>query len=321
MTGINYREFLTRTTPEKSLIFGRFRSVGRNNRGRITTRHKGGGAKRLIREVDFYFDKKNIPARVDSVEYDPSRTAFIGLVVYKDGVKRYIVLPKDVMPGREVIVSEDAPLLPGNRLPLSKFPVGTLVYNISLTPEGKAVLVRSAGSFGEVRKIPVRAWASLGQVSNIENNLVVIGKAGRSRWMGIRPTVRGSAMNPVDHPYGGGEGRQLRGTRRPKNKWGRGTRGVKTRNPNKYSGKLIISRRTKKFKKGTVYRRKTVEKTYWLKTGFFGSDKNLVAEINDFSRDGRIYFRSPQWERFYSGARERRDGRAQIGRIFPDAQI
>ena len=262
MTGINYREFLTRTTPEKSLIFGRFRSVGRNNRGRITTRHKGGGAKRLIREVDFYFDKKNIPARVDSVEYDPSRTAFIGLVVYKDGVKRYIVLPKDVMPGREVIVSEDAPLLPGNRLPLSKFPVGTLVYNISLTPEGKAVLVRSAGSFaevlahdggyaliklpsGEVRKIPVRAWASLGQVSNIENNLVVIGKAGRSRWMGIRPTVRGSAMNPVDHPYGGGEGRQLRGTRRPKNKWGRGTRGVKTRNPNKYSGKLIISRRTK----------------------------------------------------------------------------
>src|SRR3990167_7375034 len=194
MTGINYREFLTRTTPEKSLIFGRFRSVGRNNRGRITTRHKGGGAKRLIREVDFYFDKKNIPARVDSVEYDPSRTAFIGLVVYKDGVKRYIVLPKDVMPGREVIVSEDAPLLPGNRLPLSKFPVGTLVYNISLTPEGKAVLVRSAGSFaevlahdggydliklpsGEVRKIPRAAWAFVGTGSIYGEHLVFFRKA------------------------------------------------------------------------------------------------------------------------------------------------
>lgn len=262
MTGINYRDFLTKTDPEKSLVSGRYRSVGRNNRGRITTRHKGGGAKRLMREVDFRFDKKNVAARVDSVEYDPSRTAFIGLVIYKDGAKRYMVLPKDVKPGREIMVSEDASLLPGNRLPLAKFPVGALIYNISLSPEGKAALVRSAGSFaevlahdggyaliklpsGEVRKIPGRAWASLGQVSNIEHNLVVIGKAGRSRWMGIRPTVRGSAMNPVDHPYGGGEGRQLRGTRRPKNKWGKGTRGVKTRNANKYSSGLIVSRRTK----------------------------------------------------------------------------
>ncbi|MBI2023123.1 50S ribosomal protein L2 [Candidatus Giovannonibacteria bacterium] len=262
MSGIKYRDFITKKDPEKSLVLGLHRAVGRNNRGRITTRHKGGGAKRLIRLVDFRFDKKNIPARLLAVEYDPGRTAFLGLLMYKDGEKRYIVIPKDVAPGREIIVSESAPLLAGNRLPLKNIPVGTFIYNIALAPEGKAALVRSAGSFaellahdsgyaliklpsGEVRKVLAAAWASIGQVSNDENNLVVIGKAGRSRLMGIRPTVRGSAMNPVDHPYGGGEGRQLRGTRRPKNKWGRGTRGVKTRNPKKYSNKLIISRRTK----------------------------------------------------------------------------
>src|SRR3989344_2137027 len=262
MTGINYRELLTRQNPEKSLVFGRKRDVGRNSFGRITTRHKGGGAKRLLRIVDFKFDKKNVPGRIESVEYDPNRTAFIGLVTYKDGEKRYMVLPRDVRPGREILASAKAPILPGNRLPLGELPSGTLVYNISLSAEGKAALVRSAGSFaeiiahdsgyatlklpsGEVRKIKDDAWASIGQVSNEEHNLVVIGKAGRSRRMGVRPTVRGSAMNPVDHPYGGGEGRTLRGTRRPKNKWGKGTRGVKTRNPNKYSSKFIISRRTK----------------------------------------------------------------------------
>ena len=264
MTGINYREILTRGRkgPEKSLTFGIKRDVGRNNLGRITTRHKGGGAKRLLRLVDFKFDKKDVPAKVVSVEYDPNRTAFIGLLVYKDGEKRYAVLPKEVGVGREILISENAPVLPGNRAPISKLPPGTLVYNISLSSEGKAALVRSAGSFaeivaqdesyatiklpsGEVRKIAGKAWASIGQVSNEENNLVVIGKAGRSRWMGIRPTVRGSAMNPVDHPYGGGEGRTMRGTRRPKNKWGKGTRGVRTRNPKKYSNKMIISRRTK----------------------------------------------------------------------------
>lgn len=262
MTGINYREFLTRRNPEKSLVFGIKRAVGRNSFGRITTRHKGSGAKRLMRAVDFKFDKKNIPARVDSVEYDPNRTAFIGLVVYKDGEKRYMLLPKGVEIGREVLISDNAPNLPGNRLPLYKLSLGTLVYNVSLSPDGKAVLVRSAGSFaeivahdggyaslklpsGEIRRIPDKAWASIGQVSNDEYNLVVVGKAGRSRWLGIRPTVRGSAMNPVDHPYGGGEGKALRGTRRPKNKWGRGVRGVKTRNKNKYSSKMVISRRTK----------------------------------------------------------------------------
>lgn len=262
LTGIKYRDFITKNFPEKSLVFGGKRFVGRNSAGRITVRHKGGGAKRLFRIVDFLFDKIDVPGRVLSVEYDPSRSAFLGLIVYKDGEKRYIVLPKDVKPGREIITSNTAPLLPGNRLPLIKIPVGMLVYNISSNPEGKAVFVRSAGSFGtvlahdggyatlkmpsgEVRKVLDRCWASVGQVSNDEHNLVSIGKAGRSRWMGIRPTVRGSAMNPVDHPYGGGEGRTMRGTRRPKNLWGKGTRGVKTRNKKKYSAKLIISRRTK----------------------------------------------------------------------------
>ena len=262
LTGIKYRDYLTKTEPEKSLVFGGKRFVGRNSAGRITVRHKGGGAKRLFRIVDFLFDKKNVPGKVLSVEYDPGRSAFLGLVLYKDGEKRYIVLPKDVRPGREVITSADAPLLSGNRLPLIKIPVGMLVYNISASPEGKAVFVRSAGSFGtvlahdggyatlkmpsgEVRKILDRCWANIGQVGNEEHNLVVVGKAGRSRWMGIRPTVRGSAMNPVDHPYGGGEGRTMRGTRRPKNLWGKGTRGVKTRNKKKYSQKMIISRRTK----------------------------------------------------------------------------
>ena len=262
LTGIKYRDFITKDKPEKSLVFGGKRFVGRNSAGRITVRHKGGGAKRLFRIVDFVFDKKDIPGKILSVEYDPGRSAFIGLVVYNDGEKRYIVLPKDVRSEREIITSQSAPLLPGNRLPLIKIPVGTLVYNISASPEGKAVFVRSAGSFGvvlahdggyatlkmpsrEVRKVLDRCWASIGQVSNDEHNLVVIGKAGRSRWMGIRPTVRGSAMNPVDHPYGGGEGRTMRGTRRPKNLWGKGTRGVKTRNKKKYSSKLIISRRIK----------------------------------------------------------------------------
>ncbi|MBI2024102.1 50S ribosomal protein L2 [Candidatus Giovannonibacteria bacterium] len=262
MTAVEYKKVLTRSKPEKSLTFGRKRHVGRNNRGRITTRHKGGGAKRLYREVDFLMDKKNIPGRVVSVEYDPNRTAFIGLVSYKDGEKRYMVLPAGVSVNEEFIISENAPLKKGNRLPLKNIPVGTQVFNLEVYPKSGAKLVRSAGSFaqvlaqdsptcliklpsGEVRKLSENAWASIGQASNEEENLVVLGKAGRSRWLGIRPTVRGSAMNPVDHPYGGGEGRALRGTRRPKNKWGKGTRGVKTRRRKKWSQGAIISRRTK----------------------------------------------------------------------------
>jgi large subunit ribosomal protein L2 len=262
MTFVEYKGVLTRSKPEKSLTRGFQRSAGRNNRGRITTRHKGGGVKRLYREIDFVMEKKDIPAKIVSVEYDPNRTAFIGLVSYKDGEKRYIVLPSGVRVNDEIMVSEKASIKKGNRLPLKNIPVGTLIYNIEVYPRSGAKLVRSAGSFaevlaqdapttmiklpsGEVKKVSENAWASVGQASNEEQNLVVIGKAGRSRWLGIRPTVRGSAMNPVDHPYGGGEGRQLRGRRRPINRWGKGVRGVKTRSRKKWSHGSIVSRRTK----------------------------------------------------------------------------
>lgn len=262
MTGILYREVLTRAEPEKTLVKGYKRHVGRNSAGRITVRHKGAGAKRLFRLVDFLFEKKDTPAKIVSVEYDPNRSAFIALAVYADGVKNYVVVPEGMKVGAKIIASEKADILPGNRLPLLNIPVGTQIYNIEVKPRGGAKLVRSAGSgafilghdegmtqikmpSGEVRKLSAACWATVGQVSNSEHNLVTIGKAGRSRWLGVRPTVRGSAMNPVDHPYGGGEGRQLRGTRRPKNLWGKGTRGVKTRHPKKYSNYLIVSRRKK----------------------------------------------------------------------------
>jgi len=266
MSGILYRDVLTKTEPEKALTVGVKRAVGRNSRGRITTRHKGSGHKRLWRMIDFQFDKKNVPAKIKSIEYDPNRSAFIALIVYKDGIKRYMIAPANIKVGDEIIVSDKAEVAPGNRLPLSKIPVGTQVYNIEVKPDSGARLVRSAGSLAivlahdsgftqikmpssEIRRVNSKAWASIGQVSNSEHGLVVIGKAGRSRWMGIRPTVRGSAMNPVDHPYGGGEGRALRGTRRPKNLWGKGTRGVKTRRVKKYSNHLIVQRRIKKKRK------------------------------------------------------------------------
>jgi len=234
---------------------------GRNAFGRITTRHQGGGHKRCLRDVDFSYNKKNIPAKIETVEYDPFRSAFIGLAIYRDGERRYVILPKEVNAGSSFIVAPDAPLLPGNRLPLGEIPVGTFVYNIELSPEAGAVLVRSAGNFAEVvahdagyaqiklpsteiRKVSDLCWASIGAVGNEEYNLVVIGKAGRSRWMGIRPTVRGTAMNPVDHPYGGGEGKQGRGMKRAKTLWGKPSgKGQKTRTPKKYSNVFIVSRR------------------------------------------------------------------------------
>ena len=260
MSNINYRDVLSKTAPTKSLVHGFKRSVGRNSQGRITMRHKGGGHKRLYREVDFLYNKKDIPAKITSVEYDPNRSAFIGLAIYKDGEKRYVVLPKTIVPGDSFIVSEKAELKPANRLPLKNIPVGTFVYNIEIKPQGGSKLVRSAGSFAqviandagythiklpstEVRKVNENSWASIGTVSNEEHHLENYGKAGRSRWKGIRPTVRGTAMNPVDHPYGGGEGRQGRGTKRPKTMWGKVTGGRKTRTPKKYSNVFIVSRR------------------------------------------------------------------------------
>ena len=263
MTTLPYRKLLTTDQPKKSLTYGRKRAVGRNNFGRITVRHKGGGHKRRFREIDFIYDKVGIEARIETIEYDPNRSGFIGLVLYRDGVRRYVLLPGTVKVGDPFIVSEDAPLTPGNRLPLKKIPVGTFIYNLELHPRGGAKLVRSAGNFAqvlsndagytsvrlpssEIRQINELAWASIGLVSNEEQKLVNLGKAGRSRWLGIRPTVRGSAMNPVDHPYGGGEGRQGRGTKRPKTMWGKVTGGRKTRRAKKYSNRFVVTRRTKK---------------------------------------------------------------------------
>ena len=261
MSRVHYRKLLSGHKPHKSLVQGKGKTGGRNAFGRITMRHRGGGHKQKYRLVDFRFDKKNVPARIASIEYDPYRSAFIGLSIYSDGEKRYVVLPQRVKVGDTFLVAENAPIKPGNRLPLLNIPVGTFVYNIELSPGRGGALVRSAGNFAEVvaqdagythlrlpstevRKIIGSAWASIGEVSNEMYRLQVLGKAGRSRWKGIRPTVRGSAMNPVDHPHGGGGGRAGRGLRRAKTMWGKPAgKGQKTRRPKKYSNVFIISRR------------------------------------------------------------------------------
>ncbi len=261
MTTLPYKELLSGDRPYKQLMKKKKRRGGRNAFGRITVRHQGGGHKRRLRDVDFSYNKKNIPAKIETVEYDPFRSAFIALALYADGERRYVIVPKGMAAGSAFIVSEDAPLTPGNRLPLGKIPVGTFIYNIELQPHAGARLVRSAGNYAEVaahdagyaqvklpsteiRRVSDLCWASVGAVGNEEYNLVVIGKAGRSRWLGIRPTVRGSAMNPVDHPHGGGEGKQGRGLRRAKSMWGKPTgKGQKTRTPKKYSNVFIVNRR------------------------------------------------------------------------------
>jgi large subunit ribosomal protein L2 len=261
MTRIYYKKLLSGHKPEKSLLKGGKRMGGRNSFGRITMRHQGGGHKKKHRAVDFFFDKKNIPAKIASIEYDPFRSAFIGLAIYRDGEKRYVVLPQKVKVGDTFLVSESAPIQIGNRLPLGKLPVGTFVYNIELKPGNGGKMARSAGNFAEiiaqdagythlkmpsteVRRVVDTCWASVGEVSNEEHRLENYGKAGRSRWKGIRPTVRGTAMNPVDHPHGGGEGRQGRGLRRAKTIWGKPSgKGQKTRRPKKYSNVFIVSRR------------------------------------------------------------------------------
>lgn len=264
MSVVTYKGVLTTNEPHKALTFGRSKQAGRNNRGIITVPHQGGGNKNLYRLIDFKFEKKNIPARVETIEYDPNRTAFIALVVYRDGERRYMVVPQDVRVGDVLNIGADAPLKPGNRLPLRSIPVGTFVYNIELKQDGGAKMVRSAGTFaqvaahdagrvqlklpsGEIRTVPDACSASVGSVSNPEYNLANRGKAGKSRWLGIRPTVRGSAMNPVDHPHGGGEGRQGIGLRRgPKTRHGKQAYGVKTRTPKKYSNFAIVTRRKTK---------------------------------------------------------------------------
>lgn len=258
---IDYRKVLTASKPLKALTVGSKRTGGRNNTGRVTGTHKGGGNKRAYRLVDFLYDKHDIPATIKTVEYDPNRSAFIGVAVYKDGEKRYVVLPKNVGVGSTFIVGETVAIENGNRLPIKNIPSGTFIYNIELKPGAGAKMARSAGNFaqivaqnegyaqlkmpsGEIRRVQDTCWASIGEVSNDEHKLVKYGKAGRSRWRGIKPTVRGTAMNPVDHPHGGGEGRQGIGLRRgPKTRHGKQAFGVRTRTPKKYSNSHIITRR------------------------------------------------------------------------------
>lgn len=258
---VSYKKFLTESKPYKSLTRGFKRAVGRNNQGRLTTRHKGGGHKRRYREIDFKFNKFGVPAKIETIEYDPNRSAFIALVCYADGERRYIIASQKMKVGDTFVVGPDAKVALGNRLPLKRIPVGTFVYNIEIKPRGGSKLARSAGAAaevqgidagyamlkmpsGEIRKVHEGAYATIGEASNPENKLVTYGKAGRSRWKGIRPTVRGSVMNPVDHPHGGGEGKAGRGRRRAVSKWGKPTgKGHKTRRAKKYSNQLIVSRR------------------------------------------------------------------------------
>lgn len=261
MSTVTYRGIITTNEPLKALTHGFKRAVGRNNQGKVTTRHKGGGNKRLYREIDFTYNKKNVPAKILTVEYDPNRSALVSLVCYADGEKRYVILPKSLNVGDQFVVSEKADIKVGNRMALKNIPVGTFVYNVELKPNGGGIIARSAGNFVEViaqdmghtlikmpstetRKVKDFCYASIGEVSKDEHKLQNYGKAGKSRWKGIKPTVRGTAQNPVDHPYGGGEGRQGRGTRRAKSVYGKPTgKGQKSRRSKKYSNKFIVTRR------------------------------------------------------------------------------
>jgi large subunit ribosomal protein L2 len=252
---------LTDKKPEKSLIGKINRKFGRSW-GKISVRHKGGGNKKRYRLVDFKMDKLNIPGRIESIEKDPNRSSLIALVIYKDGEKRYVLATEEMKKGGEIITSENAPIKKGNRTKLKNIPIGTIISNVEIFPKKGGQIIRSAGSgatlmaldetmvqvklsSGEIRLINKECYATIGQVSNFEHSSINIGKAGKSRWMGKRPAVRGSAMNPVDHPHGGGEGRQGIGLKHPKTPWGKPALGKKTRKKFRYSNKFILKRRKK----------------------------------------------------------------------------
>ncbi|WP_026688622.1 50S ribosomal protein L2 [Alteribacter aurantiacus] len=261
MSVLDFQE-ITTDKPEKSLLAPLSKKAGRNNHGRITVRHQGGGHKRQYRIIDFKRNKDGIPGRVATIEYDPNRSANIALINYVDGEKRYILAPKGLKVGMEIFSGKDADIKIGNALQLKDIPVGTIIHNIELKPGKGGQLVRSAGAeaqllgkegdyvlvrlrSGETRMILATCRATIGQVGNAEHELVTIGKAGRSRWLGKRPTVRGSVMNPVDHPHGGGEGRAPIGRKSPMSPWGKPTLGFKTRKKNKDTDKYIVRRRKK----------------------------------------------------------------------------
>ncbi len=259
MTGSDFSE-ITKTTPEKSLLVSKSHTAGRNNQGKITVRHRGGGAKRKYRIIDFKRNKDGIPATVIGIEYDPNRTANIALICYADGEKAYILAPEGLKVGLKLMNGPEAEVRVGNCLPLELIPVGTMVHNIELMPGKGGQMVRSAGNgaqlmakegkyatlrlpSGEMRMVPIQCRATVGVVGNVDHNLVKIGKAGRKRHMGIRPTVRGSVMNPNDHPHGGGEGKCSIGRPGPCTPWGKPALGLKTRKKKKASNKLIVRRR------------------------------------------------------------------------------
>ena len=254
---------ITKTTPEKSLLDTIKKKSGRNNQGKITVRHQGGGVKRKYRIIDFKRNKMDVPGTVSSIEYDPNRTANIALISYKDGEKRYIIAPNGLKVGDVIVSSENADIKVGNTLPLMNIPVGTVIHNIEMKPGKGGQLARSAGSSaqilgregnyvlirltsGETRKILGVCKATVGEVGNLDKELVKLGKAGRKRHMGIRPTVRGSVMNPNDHPHGGGEGRAPVGRKQPMTPWGKPALGLKTRKNRKTSTKFIVKRRNDK---------------------------------------------------------------------------
>lgn len=260
MTGLTFSE-ITTDKPEKSLLEPIKKNGGRNNTGKITVRHHGGGHKRKYRVIDFKRDKDNIVGKVATIEYDPNRSAFIALINYVDGEKRYIIAPKGLQVGQEIVSGAESDIKVGNCLPLEKIPVGTFIHNIEMSPGRGGQLARAAGTSaqilgredryvivrlqsGEVRKLLGVCRATIGQVGNSDHELVNIGKAGRTRYLGVRPTVRGSVMNPNDHPHGGGEGRTPIGRKAPMTPWGKRALGIKTRNPKKKSTNLIVRRRT-----------------------------------------------------------------------------
>ena len=256
-------EEITTSTPEKSLTTSLKKNAGRNNRGCITVRHKGGGSRRKYRIIDFKRNKDGIPAKVATIEYDPNRTANIALLVYADGEKRYIIAPNDIKVGDMIYSGPDADIKPGNALPLANIPVGTIIHCIELKAGKGAQLCRAAGGYaqlmakegdyaqvrlpsGEVRKVRIECKASIGEIGNIEHGNINLGKAGRKRHMGIRPTVRGSVMNPNDHPHGGGEGKAPVGRPGPVTPWGKPALGYKTRKKNKQSNQYIVKARNSK---------------------------------------------------------------------------
>ena len=332
---------ITKSTPEKSLLSPKRRSNGRNVYGRITVRHRGGGHKRMLRDIDFRREKLGIPATVKAIEYDPNRSARIALLFYRDGEKRYIIAPLGLKPGDVIMSGPQADILPGNALPIRNIPLGTLVHNVELQPGKGGQLCRSAGTLaqvlakegdhaniklpsGEVRQVKLDCMATIGQVGNLDHENVSIGKAGRVRWKGFRPTVRGTVMNPVDHPMGGGEGKGK--GNHPMTPWGKPTKGYKTRRGARPSDRYIVTRRTKYEPPGHG----TLAEEGPVHRGAAGAPRrgaeprspeegaqDLVAAVHDPARVRRSYACRPQRKEVHPRVRHREHGGASSRGVRP----